>query len=75
MTKGEKSSMVLAVGILVYALVVSDLPVLFFAVSFLIFMLCPLAETFGGRYGKSLRGFLQGFALVLFLGALFLAFI
>ena len=74
-TRGESSSMLLAVVLLFYAVNQSDIPAAFLTLSFLLFELRVPAEIFGGRYGNSLAGLLRGLSVTLFLGALFLAFL
>ena len=74
-TRGEASSMLLAVILFFYAVNQSDIPAAFLTLSFLLFELRVPAEIFGGRYGNSLAGLLRGLSVTLFLGALFLAFL
>ena len=73
-TRGEASSMLLAVILFFYAVNQSDIPVVFLTLSFLLFELRSPAEIFCGRYGKALEGMLRGLSVTLFLGAVFLAF-
>ena len=47
-TRGQGMSMVLAVGLLVYALVNGDVPLIFLLLSFLSYLLRPLAEKIAG---------------------------
>ncbi len=71
-TRGQGMSMVLAVGLLVYALVNGDVPLIFLLLSFLSYLLRPLAEKIAGVW---LSNAMKGFSFALGLGAVVLAFL
>ncbi len=71
-SRGQKTSMVLSVALLAYALVSGDVPLTFLILSFLLFLLRPLAEKFIGLW---LSTAMKGFSMALGLGALVLAFL
>lgn len=73
-SRGELSGLVLAIAIFFYGLVTQDVPVVFLALSFILFELRPLAEHFAGVYGKTISSFLWGFSLALFFSAVVLLF-
>ncbi len=75
LSKGEKTGMLIAAGVLLYGLFADDLPVFFFAASFLSFMGRSMVEAAGGDKGVVLSHFLKGLGIALLLGALFLLFV
>ena len=69
--RGEISGMLLALVLGLYGLATGDLALSFFTLSFLLFLLRPLAE----RYvGPALANAMKGMAISLGMGALVLAF-
>jgi hypothetical protein len=70
-SRGQKTSMVLSAVLLVYALLSGDVPLAFLLLSFLIYLLRPLAEESVGLW---LSNAMKGFSLALGMGAVALAF-
>ena len=71
-SRGQKTSMVLSAALLAYALISGDMPLIFLLLSFLSFLLRPLAEKFVGPW---LAHVMKGFSIALGLGALVTAFL
>lgn len=71
-SRGQKTSMVLSVALLAYALLSGDVPLAFLLLSFLTYLLRPLAEKFVGAW---LSNAMKGFSLALGMGAVVLAFL
>ena len=71
-SRGQKTSMVLSAVLLVYALLSGDVPLAFLLLSFLIYLLRPLAEESVGLW---LSNVMKGFAIALGMGAVVLAFL
>lgn len=71
-SRGQKTSMVLSVALLAYALLSGDVPLAFLLLSFLTYLLRPLAEKFVGVW---LSNAMKGFSLALGMGAVVLAFL
>jgi len=61
---------VLAAVIFAYGWTEGDLPLIFFCLSFLIFELRKIVARYSRSHGKSIANAMQGFSLVLILGAL-----
>ena len=70
-TRGQKTSMVLAIALLVYAIFSSDVPLAFLLLSFLTYLFRPLAEKLVGPW---LSNTMKGFSIALGMGAMVLAF-
>ena len=70
---GEITGMVLASVLLLYSLFAGDIPMLFFALSFLIFMGRRLTALMEERKGTALGNLLKGFSIALFFGAIVMA--
>ncbi|MBP5199538.1 MAG: hypothetical protein J6Z82_02665 [Schwartzia sp.] len=71
-TRGQMTSMVLAVALLVYALIGWDVPLAFLMLSFLSYLLRPLAEKLVGVW---LSNLMKGFSVAMGMGAVVLAFL
>ena len=71
-SRGQKTSMVLSAALFVYALTASDVPLTFLTLSFLLFLLRPLAEHSAGAW---LANAMKGFAIAAGIGAIALAFL
>ena len=71
-TRGQMTSMVLAVAMLVYALIGWDVPLAFLMLSFLSYLLRPLAEKLVGVW---LSNLMKGFSVAMGMGAVVLAFL
>ena len=71
-SRGQKTSMFLSVALLAYALFSGDVPLVFLLLSFLMFLLRPLAEKCVGVW---LGNAMKGFALALGVGAIVLVFL
>ena len=71
-SRGQKTGMMLSAALLVYALVSGDVPLAFLTLSFLMFLLRPLAEKMVGPW---LGNVMKGFAMALGMGAVVLAFL
>ncbi len=71
-TRGQKTSVVLSAALLVYAILGRDVPLAFLLLSFLSYLLRPLAEKFVGLW---LSNAMKGFSMALGLGAIVLAFL
>ncbi len=71
-SRGQLVSMMLATVLLIYSLVEGDIPLMFLLLSFLIYLLRPLAEKCVGRW---LANAMHGFSVALGMGALVLAFL
>ena len=71
-SRGQITAMMLSAALLVYAIVAGDVPLTFLLLSFLIFLLRPLAEKFVGAW---LSNAMKGFAIALGMGAVVLAFL
>ena len=72
MSRGERTGMIMAVSVLLYALLAKDLPVAFFSLSFLFFEIRPLTILLGKKAAPTASNFLQGFSIALFFGAILL---
>lgn len=64
--RGELLAIVIACVIFLYESYAGDLPLLFVALSFILYELRPLALLFLGARGRFVAGFLRGFSLALF---------
>jgi hypothetical protein len=71
-SRGQKTSMLLSMALLVYALISGDVPLTFLLLSFLIYLFRPLAEKFVAPW---LSNAMKGFAMALGIGAVVLAFL
>ncbi|MBQ8699745.1 MAG: hypothetical protein IJ812_03865 [Schwartzia sp.] len=71
-SRGQKMSMVISLALLVYAVLTQDVPLAFLVLSFLGFLLRPLAEK---SVGPWLARAIKGFSIALGIGALVLAFL
>ena len=74
LTRGGLIGLVMAAGVLVYGLLNGDIPVLFLALAFILFMARPFLALLAGGYGAALSNVLKGFSLTLFLVAILLTF-
>ena len=70
-SRGQKMSMMISLALLVYAVATTDVPLAFLVLSFLGFLLHPLAEK---AVGPWLANGIRGFSVALGIGALVLAF-
>ncbi len=70
-TRGQLMSMFLSIVLLGYALLSGDVPLIFLLISFLSYLLRPLAEKFIGTW---LSNAMKGFSMAMGMGALALAF-
>ena len=71
-SRGQKMSMMLSAVLLVYALLSGDMPLIFLLLSFLSYLLRPLAEKSVGLW---LSNAMKGFSFALGLGAVTMAFL
>ena len=71
-SRGQIMSMIISLALLIYAYVSGDVPLIFLLLSFLIYLLRPLAEKFAGPW---LGNAMKGFAFALGIGAVVLAFL
>ena len=71
-SRGQKMSMMISVALLVYALSSGDIPLVFLLLSFLSYLLRPLAEQIVGSW---LANAMKGFSIALGLGAVVTAFL
>ena len=71
-SRGQKMSMVISAPLLVYALFSEDVPLAFLLLSFLSYLLRPLAEKSVGLW---LSNAMKGFSMALGVGAVVLAFL
>ena len=69
-SRGEQTGIVLAAVIFAYGWAESDLSLIFFCLSFLVFELRKTVQRCSRRYGASIANAMQGFSFVLILGAL-----
>ena len=74
-SRGEIAGSFMALFVFIYSLSVDDLPVVFMAAAFLLFMVKKVVAVYGGHYGKTCSNVLQGFSIAMFLGAVVMAFI
>ena len=75
LSRGELIGSLISVLILVYGIVVEDLPTVFFAFAFIAFEARPFAEIFGGARGKSISNLLLGLTISLAVGTLLWVFL
>ncbi|MBQ9364720.1 MAG: hypothetical protein IJT82_02985 [Schwartzia sp.] len=71
-SRPQKASMTLSMVLLLYAIIARDLPLAFLLISFLVFMLRPLAEK---HVGASLSNAMKGFSVSLGIGAIVMIFL
>ena len=72
LTRGATTGCMLTTVFALYGAVIRDIPLLFFCLSFLSFVLRPLVEKFAGGFGKALSNAMQGFSMALLAGAILL---
>lgn len=73
-TNGEKAGMALCLAMQLFAASDGDVPLFFFASSFLLYEAYNLLNRMGGERFHALASFLLGLCLALFLGSIFMAF-
>ena len=73
-TSGEKAGMALCFAMQLFAVSDGDVPLFFFASSFLIYEVYNVLNRAGGERFHFLASFLLGLSLALFLGSIFMAF-
>ena len=73
-TSGEKAGMALCFAMQLFAVSDADVPLFFFASSFLLYEGYNVMNRMGGRRFHALASFLLGLCLALFLGSIFIAF-
>lgn len=74
MKRGERAGLALSVVVLLYGAAVQDVPIVFVALAFLLYELRRFTYLLGPR-GEFLSNLLQGFSIVMFLGALCMVFL
>ena len=74
-TRGELSALLLAVVASCYGFVMDDLPLMFAALSLVIFFMKPLAYHLLESRAHALANVMQGFSIAIFLGAIVMVLI
>ncbi len=72
--RGELTGIFISVVIFLYGMSQRDIPAIFVAVAFLMHEVRPIVMLLGDPAGSFFSNLLQGFSIVLFLGAFFMIF-